>query len=172
MGIILNLNYCASQIFFQRWTILCFAGVPAGIQAGKRKCGASYFVKNCGVWRDSWDTITCWKKKHNNTGLSAAASTELRISTKIVGSDPVLSNFCCNVCAEGKRKWFHTFYHLLFSFNFCVMSIYFAILTPRYDMEDFIPHPPSPLRVNLTVLLVPGQLSAALPGSRHKHNSL
>lgn len=41
----------------------------------------------------------------------------------------------------------------------------FAKLTPHYDKERFIPHLPSPLRVNFAVLLVPGQLSEALPGS-------
>lgn len=51
------------------------------------------------------------------TVLSAAASTELRISSNVDGFDPLLRNYCCKVCGKWNKR-LHKCHHIPCYCNF------------------------------------------------------
>lgn len=70
----------------------------------------------------------CWKEKHNNTGLRAAAFTELRISGRIVDfghnfKQLLLQHLFKGVCVGGGICILLS----TFLLDFLVMSVYSAI---------------------------------------------
>lgn len=74
-----------------------------------------------------------------------------------MGINPVLSNICCNVYANGEKK---AFLNVILSASVCEISL-------QNETPNIKNIPPLTIfaSLNFAALLVPGHLSTALPGS-------
>lgn len=115
-----------------------------------------------------WDTVLVMKKESQGHKLHTRCLDRIEpFSAKLLFSTHFWPTTAATFVVKWKQNTFYALRPLLSPGNVILLCNINTLLLYR----SFCSTPPVYFRVNLAVLSVPGQLSAFLPGSRHKHNS-